>query len=103
MNSRALLSLLLTASILAGGALATSAAQAETIVLQGQLTVAPSSVLRPSRGMRMARVEQQFGAPVRRHPTVGKPPITRWDYPQFAVFFEGDRVIDSVVTAQRKK
>jgi hypothetical protein len=43
-------------------------------------------------------VEKQFGAPAEKHPTVGKPPITRWDYPNFSVFFEGDRVIDSVVT-----
>jgi hypothetical protein len=27
------------------------------------------------------------------------PPITRWDYNNFAVFFEGDRVIDAVVTS----
>ena len=33
-----------------------------------------------------------------RHPTVGQPPITRWDYNGFAVFFEHDRVIDAVVT-----
>jgi hypothetical protein len=44
-------------------------------------------------------VEKQFGAPVTRHPTVGKPPITRWDYNGFAVVFEHDRVIDSVVLA----
>jgi hypothetical protein len=30
---------------------------------------------------------------------VGKPPITRWDYPGFSVFFEGDRVIDTVATS----
>jgi hypothetical protein len=29
---------------------------------------------------------------------VGAPPITRWDYPNFSVFFEGDRVIHAVVT-----
>jgi hypothetical protein len=46
----------------------------------------------------MKTVEKQFGAPTTRHPTVGKPPITRWDYPNFSVFFEGDRVIDSVAT-----
>ncbi len=44
-------------------------------------------------------MEKHFGAPVNRHPTVGAPPITRWDYNGFSVFFEKDRVIDSVVTA----
>ena len=28
--------------------------------------------------------------------TVGQPPITRWDYPHFSVFFEKDRVIHAV-------
>jgi hypothetical protein len=28
----------------------------------------------------------------------GQPPITRWDYAGFAVFFEHDRVIDAVAT-----
>ncbi len=44
----------------------------------------------------MKTVEKQFGPPTTKHPTVGKPPITRWDYAGFSVFFEGDRVIDSV-------
>ena len=51
----------------------------------------------------MNDVEKHFGAPVTRHPAVGgasaqQPPITRWDYNGFSVFFEHDRVIDSVVT-----
>jgi hypothetical protein len=47
----------------------------------------------------MTTVEQKFGAPVTRHPTVGAPPITRWDYAGFSVFFERDRVIHAVVTS----
>jgi hypothetical protein len=46
----------------------------------------------------MKTVEKEFGAPATKHPTVGKPPITRWDYANFSVFFEGDRVIDTVAT-----
>jgi hypothetical protein len=53
----------------------------------------------PKRGSTMSQVEKHFGAPVNRHPTVGAPPITRWDYNGFSVVFEHDRVIDSVVTA----
>jgi hypothetical protein len=73
------------------------AAFAETVVVDGKVAVEPSTIARPSRGMRMAGVERQFGEPATRHPAVGKPPITRWDYPAFSVFFEGDRVIDAVV------
>jgi hypothetical protein len=51
----------------------------------------------------MDQVEKHFGAPSNRHPAVGgssahQPPITRWDYNGFSVFFERDRVIDAVVT-----
>jgi hypothetical protein len=62
-----------------------------------------SSVETPARGASMEQVRQQFGAPVTEHPTVSanggphQPPITRWDYNGFSVFFERDRVIHSVV------
>ena len=73
-------------------------AHAELVVDEGKVAVLPSNTPQPARGALMKTVEKQFGAPANRHPTVGKPPITRWDYPNFSVFFEGDRVIDSVVT-----
>jgi hypothetical protein len=44
----------------------------------------------------MTAVEAKFGAPQTRHDAVGTPPITRWDYAGFSVFFEKDRVIDAV-------
>jgi hypothetical protein len=47
----------------------------------------------------MTQVQAKFGAPVTKHDAVGLPPITRWDYPGFSVFFEHDRVIDSVTTS----
>jgi hypothetical protein len=85
------------AALLTACAVALPAA-AETIVVNGQVQVRPSGMEVPRRGVTMAEVEKHFGAPVTRHPTVGKPPITRWDYKGFSVFFEGERVIDSVVT-----
>jgi hypothetical protein len=50
----------------------------------------------PARGTRMTAVEAALGAPSERHAAVGNPPITRWDYPGFVVFFENDRVIHAV-------
>jgi hypothetical protein len=95
MKSAALAALL----CLTGAALApVGLASAAIIVEDGKVAVAPANVPQPARGSLMKTVEKQFGAPTTRHPTVGKPPITRWDYPNFSVFFEGDRVIDSVVT-----
>ena len=57
----------------------------------------------PARGQRMAQVEASFGAPQHKHaPVAGpnnhkdNPPITRWVYPNFTVYFENDHVVDAV-------
>jgi hypothetical protein len=52
---------------------------------------------RPKRGSTMSAVQSRFGEPTTRHATVGQPPITRWDYAQFAVYFEHDRVLHAVI------
>jgi hypothetical protein len=57
---------------------------------------------KPTSGMSMQSVEAKYGAPSRRVPAVGggtaaQPPITRWEYPGFVVYFENDRVIHTVV------
>lgn len=51
---------------------------------------------KPVRGMTQARVEESFGSPTAREQPVGDPPITRWEYAGFVVFFEYDRVIHAV-------
>jgi hypothetical protein len=58
---------------------------------------------KPASGMSMENVEAKYGAPSRRVPAVGgataaQPPITRWEYPGFVVFFENSRVVHTVVT-----
>ncbi len=54
----------------------------------------------PSRGMNMQTVKSRFGEPAQTTPAVGEPPITRWLYDDFTVYFEHDRVIH--VTAERE-
>ena len=71
---------------------------AETLVIDDQVRVRDARIATPARGMSMRAVEQRFGAPVTRHATVGQPPITRWDYNGFSVFFEHDKVIHAVAT-----
>lgn len=51
---------------------------------------------KPTRGMSRAKVESVFGTPDSRRGPVGDPPISRWDYAGFAVYFEYDKVIHSV-------
>jgi hypothetical protein len=86
------------AAVMAAAAAVGAAASAETVVVNDQVTLRDSDIARPARGMSMKGVESKFGAPQERHPAVGKPPITRWDYQGFAVFFENDHVIHAVVT-----
>jgi hypothetical protein len=95
MKTHVLVSLL---CLSAAGLARSAPAHAALEVDDGKVAVMPSTTPQPARGALMKTVEKQFGAPAEKHPTVGKPPITRWDYPNFSVFFEGDRVIDSVVT-----
>jgi hypothetical protein len=73
--------------------------RAETIAVDDQVSVRNSDINCPGRGMTMKTVEEKFGAPQERHAAVGQPPISRWDYPTFSVFFEHEYVIHSVVNA----
>ena len=54
------------------------------------------SIILPGRGMSMTEVESKFGAPLQKFPEVGDPPITRWVYSNFAVYFEYQYVIHAV-------
>ncbi|TNF33748.1 MAG: hypothetical protein EP315_08035 [Gammaproteobacteria bacterium] len=56
-----------------------------------------SDVKTPRASMTMDQVTAEFGEPEKKHEAVGIPPITRWDYAGFSVFFENKRVLHSVV------
>ena len=82
-------------TLLMAGLLLAGPALAETL---STATGDPAAAMeRPHRGSTMAAVQNQYGEPTNRHAAVGDPPITRWDYPQFAVYFEHDRVLHAVV------
>lgn len=51
---------------------------------------------KPTRGMTQDAVEANYGAPANARAPVGDPPITRWEYANFVVFFEYDKVIHAV-------
>lgn len=61
------------------------------------IAVKESSIATPSRGMTMDQVTSKFGAPVTKVPAVGQPPISRWEYAGFVVYFEHEHVIHTVV------
>ena len=82
---------LVAASLCSGGI-----ALADTLLVQSVDAAQTSAPERPARGKSMASVEARHGAPTTRSSAVGRPPITRWDYPEFTVFFEFDHVVHSV-------
>lgn len=55
------------------------------------------SVIVPGNGMTMDQVMQRFGEPKERVGAVGDPPISRWVYDSYTVYFEHDLVLHSVI------
>jgi len=73
-------------------------AQADTLQMEGMS--AGSANARPARGMTQSGVQSKYGSPVNVRAAVGDPPITRWEYQDFVVYFEYDRVIHAVTKRQ---
>lgn len=86
---------LATLTCLSGVALADDVKVPEATAGDSSQQTATVSV--PARGSTMGKVESKFGSPTQRVAAVGKPPISRWEYPNFIVYFEGERVIHSVL------
>jgi hypothetical protein len=81
-------------------AFAAPLAHADTLLIQ-RVQVAQKQDL-PRRGASMAQVEARYGAPQQKFAAVGggsahTPPITRWQYETFSVYFENSHVVDAVL------
>jgi hypothetical protein len=72
------------------------------VLLMNSIKQAPAMEI-PGPGMTMESVRARYGDPVTEYPTVSvnggplQPPITRWDYNGYSVFFENNLVVHSVV------
>jgi hypothetical protein len=93
----------LLASACACGVVISAQADVVTMPAADHAASVPSSL--PRKGESMQAVAKKFGEPRVKHPAVGgdapkHPPITRWDYDGFSVFFENSHVVDAVVPGQ---
>ena len=88
-TSSILMSLLTLILINSGPALA-------DVLLVDSIQSAPQ-IHTPRNGLTMAQVRQQFGNPKAELPAVGEPPISRWEYDGYSVFFEYDLALHSVI------
>jgi hypothetical protein len=84
-------------NLLLAAVLFSGLAGAETIAVDNGIAVKESDVAAPTRGMTMDQVASKFGSPAAKIPAVGRPPISRWEYPGFVVYFEANHVIHSVI------
>ncbi|WP_331346912.1 hypothetical protein [Cellvibrio sp. UBA7661] len=62
----------------------------------GQQAQDMASVDMPTKGMSKEKVRDLFGKPEEDIPAKGTPPISRWKYKNFTVYFDSDVVIHSV-------
>jgi hypothetical protein len=51
----------------------------------------------PENGMTTQDVRARFGDPVKVHDAIGDPPITRWEYQRWSVYFEYKVVLFTVL------
>jgi hypothetical protein len=84
------------------GLLLAAGAQADTLLVQRAQAEQGANL--PARGASMAQVEAKYGAPQQKFGAIAgpgsrkrNPPITRWAYPNFNVFFEYNHVVDAVL------
>ena len=82
------------------GAIAVGPAAADTLLIDALRDADREARDLPRSGATMERVEERFGQPDERRPAVGDPPITRWDYEGYSVYFEHDRVLRTVQRRQ---
>jgi hypothetical protein len=92
-----ILSLALSTALLA------PVASAEPDVLLVERVQSEAGMAVPTRGSSMSDVEARFGTPSHKYAAIAgpndirhNPPITRWAYPGFSVYFEHDHVVDAV-------
>ena len=69
-------------------------AEAQSVQVSKQ---SQAKIKAPSLGQSMAKIEEHFGQPLERSGPIGEPPITKWRYAEFTVYFEHDKVIHSVI------
>lgn len=75
---------------------ALSTVYAESLIIENIDKSSAALTESPNRGMSMDTVETKWGSPVVKRPAVGDPPISRWEYSKFIVYFEYRNVIHAV-------
>ena len=94
--TRTVLALMLTGGMLVLGMLLPGQSLRADVLLIEEVRQADRMEL-PTNGMNQSQVRERFGAPAQTNAPVGDPPITRWDYDGWSVYFEYDLVLFTVL------
>ncbi|MEN0038693.1 MAG: hypothetical protein AAGC78_16570 [Cellvibrio sp.] len=68
----------------------------------GEQAKTQAAIDMPSKGMSKERVKSLFGEALEEVPAKGQPPISRWRYQEFTVYFDSNTVIHCVRNFQPK-
>lgn len=80
-----------------------AAAAADTVKIPvGQQGAGMHGVVIPKRGILMKAVVAEFGEPLSKSTPVGEPPISYWEYKDYFVYFERNRVLDTVLKLKQQ-
>jgi hypothetical protein len=77
----------------------TATAGADTLLIDR--VAAKADLNLPQKSSTMNQVRNQYGDPLAASAAVGNPPITRWEYADFVVYYEHQHVITTVVKKNR--
>lgn len=92
---RKILLMSITSTLMASTLVLTSIAEEIRIPVGEQAKTQPV-VDMPTKGMSKERVKSLFGDALEEIPAKGEPPISRWKYQEFTVYFDNNTVIHCV-------
>ncbi|UTW45902.1 hypothetical protein KFE80_03055 [bacterium SCSIO 12696] len=90
-------------TLVAGGAFFVGAANADEVQIPvGQQAPEKQSLEKPRNGETKQQVQDKFGEPQKQNGPVGDPPISSWEYADYVVYFEHNRVLHAVLKGSAK-
>ena len=81
----------------AGTSLCGVASADELRIPVGQQAADKQHLEKPRNGQTKQQVQETFGNPDKQNSAVGDPPISSWEYADYIVYFEYDRVLHAVL------
>ncbi|MCV6604965.1 MAG: hypothetical protein OIF34_06650 [Porticoccaceae bacterium] len=68
----------------------------------GQQGAEKQAMEKPRNGQTKEQVQDKFGEPLKQNGPVGDPPISSWEYSDYVVYFEHNRVLHAVLKSSAR-